>query len=126
MVAHSASALRRARTALLTTFRRDGRPVATPVSIAVVGGRIFFVTATDSGKAKRLRRCESVVLAPCTAGGQPLGPGVTGHARLVDPTARRDLTRTVLRPTRPIFWSWLLYRVRGNAMALYEAELDSS
>jgi hypothetical protein len=30
--------------ALLTTYRRGGDPVATPVSLAVAGGRVYFVT----------------------------------------------------------------------------------
>jgi PPOX class probable F420-dependent enzyme len=124
MAVESVPALHGSRTALLTTFRRDGRPVTTPVSIALVDGRVFFVTAVDSGKAKRLAHSERVALAPCTARGKPLGPEVTGRARLVDRAARRGPTRSVLRPTGSLFWSWLLYRIRGHAMAFYEAELD--
>jgi hypothetical protein len=30
----------------------------------------------------------------------------------------------LLRPTGPLFWSWLLYRLRGKTMALYEVEFD--
>jgi PPOX class probable F420-dependent enzyme len=36
--------LRRAKTILLTTYKRDGTPVATPVSIAFEGDRAFFRT----------------------------------------------------------------------------------
>jgi hypothetical protein len=43
----------RQRAVLLTTFRRDGTPVATPVSIAVDGGRAFIRTYNRAGKAKR-------------------------------------------------------------------------
>jgi hypothetical protein len=49
---------------------------------------------------------------------------VTGRARPVTGAVRRRLSRTLLRPTRALFWSWLLYRVRGHAMVLYEVELD--
>jgi PPOX class probable F420-dependent enzyme len=124
MPVDSARGLTTSRTALLTTYRRDGRPVPTPVSLAVVGDRAYFVTAAASGKAKRLARCERVMLAPCASGGRPIGPGVTGRARPVDGAARRRLRPTLLRPTGALFWSWLLYRVRGHAMALYEVEFD--
>ena len=74
-----AEALRRSSTALLTTYRRDGRPVATPVSVAIHGVRVYFVTAADSGKARRLARRAEVTLAPCTLRGEPLGPAVQGR-----------------------------------------------
>ena len=35
---------RRRRTALLTTYKRDGTPVATPVTIAVDGDRAYVRT----------------------------------------------------------------------------------
>jgi PPOX class probable F420-dependent enzyme len=126
MPVNSARGLRSSRTALLTTYRRDGRPVLTPVSIALAGGRAYFVTAVDSGKAKRVAHCEEVVLAPCTTSGRPLGPGVAGRSRLVDRASRRHLTRVLLRPTGALFWSWLLYRVQGHPMAIYQVDLDTS
>ena len=76
-------------TALLTTYRRGGAAVATPVSIAVAAERAYFVTPADSGKAKRLAGCNRVQLAPCTVGGTPLGEAVDGRARLLDGAARR-------------------------------------
>lgn len=106
-------------TALLTTYRRGGAAVATPVSIAVAAERAYFVTPADSGKAKRLAGCNRVQLAPCTVGGTPLGEAVDGRARLLDGAARRR-ARGLLWPTGPLFWSWLLYRLRGHTMNLYE------
>ena len=105
--------------ALLTTYRRGGAAVATPVSIAVAAERAYFVTPADSGKAKRLAGCNRVQLAPCTVGGTPLGEAVDGRARLLDGAARRR-ARGLLWPTGPLFWSWLLYRLRGHTMNLYE------
>lgn len=114
-------ALGRARTALLTTFRTSGEPVATPVSVGSHAGRLHFVTAADSGKARRLARDDRVLLAPCTVTGTPLGPEVAGTARRIDlPTWP---WRSVLRPTGPLFWSWLMYRLRGHRMELYEVDL---
>jgi PPOX class probable F420-dependent enzyme len=114
--------LGRSGTALLTTYRRDGTPVATPVSLALHAGRAYFVTAADSGKARRLARSGRVTLAPCTVGGVPTGRSVTGRARLVE-GAQRGRPRQLLRPGGPLFWSYLLYRVRGHRMDLYEVVL---
>lgn len=120
--AGASSPLGRSRTALLTTFRRSGDGVATPVSVALDGGRVYFVTATDSGKAKRLAHCGRVSLAPCTISGTPLGETVSGTAQLLEGAARRRVRR-LLRPTGPLFGSFMLYRLRGNTMDLYEVVL---
>jgi hypothetical protein len=46
----------RQKTALLTTYRRDGTPVPTPLSVAVEGGHAYVRSWETAGKAKRLRR----------------------------------------------------------------------
>ena len=108
-------------TALLTTFRRSGAPVATPVSIVADGDRAYFTTAVDSGKARRIASNAAVTLAPCTTAGEVMGRTVAGQARLLPGTdpVRRDL----LRPTRALFWSHLMYRLRRRPMGLYEVML---
>jgi PPOX class probable F420-dependent enzyme len=113
--------LARSRTALLTTFRRTGQPVTSPVSLSVSAGRAYFVTAADSGKAKRLAHTERIELTPCTAAGKPLGGTVTGRAQEVIGGGRPRFSG-VMRPTGPLFWSWLLYRIRNHHMYLYEVE----
>ena len=56
---------------LLTTFRRDGTPVATPVwSVALEGDRLGFWTSSGSGKAKRLAHTQRVTVQPCDARGR--------------------------------------------------------
>lgn len=71
---------------LLTTFRRSGAPVATPVwAVPLDSGEIGFWTSSGSGKAKRLAHTERVTVQPCNGRGrakegtQP----VEGTARLV-------------------------------------------
>jgi hypothetical protein len=44
------------KTVLLTTYKRDGSGVGTPVNLAVEGEHAFFRTYDRSWKAKRLRR----------------------------------------------------------------------
>ena len=70
----------------LTTFRRDGTPVATPVWLAQDGDDLVVVTQTSSAKARRLRNDSRVLLAPCDMRGRPTGDVVDGIARLQDDT----------------------------------------
>lgn len=112
--------LQASRTALLTTFRTGGEAVGTPLSIAVVGDRAYFVTPAGSGKAKRLAGNPSVTLAPCKLNGSVTGEAVNGRARRLDGQERRDATRGLLRPTRSLFWSLILYRLQGHPMYLFE------
>lgn len=57
---------------LLTTFRRNGTPVPTPVwSVPLDGGRCGFWTSSGSGKAKRLAHTSRVTVQPCDARGRP-------------------------------------------------------
>jgi PPOX class probable F420-dependent enzyme len=72
------------RTILLTTYRRDGTPVGTPVSIAVEGDHAFIRTYDRSWKAKRLRNNPNVEIAPSTAAGKVTGPAVRATTRLLD------------------------------------------
>ena len=110
--------LARSATVLLTTFRTSGRAVTTPVSVTVRGSRAYVVTAADSGKAVRLGRSDRVELTPSSIAGAPTGTTVAGRARPLDRSAARALG--LLRPTGPVFWSWLLYRVRGHRMTFFE------
>jgi PPOX class probable F420-dependent enzyme len=71
----------RTKTILLTTYRRDGTPVTTPVSIAIDGNHAFFRAWDRAGKAKRLRRNSAVEIAPSTLGGTQTGPAI--RARLL-------------------------------------------
>jgi uncharacterized protein len=66
---------RRQRTMLLTTRKRDGATVGTPVSVAVGrDGRAYFRTWSATGKVKRMHNYPQVWIAPCTARGKPTGP----------------------------------------------------
>src|SRR4051812_46599980 len=72
------------RTVLLITFRRDGTPVGTPVSIAVEGERAFFRSYDAAWKSKRLRRNPAVTIAPSTVRGKPTRPAIHAQAQLLD------------------------------------------
>ena len=58
------------RTVLLTTYRRDGTPVGTPVNIVVDGDRAFVRTFDTAWKLKRIRKNPIVEIAPSTVSGK--------------------------------------------------------
>lgn len=69
---------------LLTTFRKDGTPVPTPMWFAVEDETLYMATRGGSAKVKRLRRQPEVEVGPCTGGGQPTGPQRSAIARVLD------------------------------------------
>ncbi|MCE5289351.1 MAG: PPOX class F420-dependent oxidoreductase [Nocardiaceae bacterium] len=58
---------------LLTSFRKNGVGVATPVWFAPDGDAFVVWTTTDSGKVKRIRRDSRVTVARCDRRGKPSG-----------------------------------------------------
>lgn len=67
----------------VTTFRRDGTPVATPVWVAQDGESIVVWTVADSGKVKRIRNNPSVTVAACDFKGKVRGEAVKGVAEVL-------------------------------------------
>lgn len=81
----------------LTTFRRDGTAVSTPVWLVRDGESLRVITQGDSGKAKRLRHTSRVLLAPCDARGRLKGEQVTGTATLQSPEETVATERMIAR-----------------------------
>ncbi|GCB43502.1 PPOX class F420-dependent oxidoreductase [Streptomyces sp. NL15-2K] len=75
---------------LITSYRRNGTPVATPVWVVRDGDALGAWTAADSWKVKRIRARGDVLVGPCDARGNPTGDQVPATAELCDPqtTAR--------------------------------------
>lgn len=90
------SALTRGRYISLTTYRRDGRPVATPVWFAVDGHRMLVWTDMASGKAKRVRLNGRATVAPSDARGKITGPTFDMYARVL-PADEFDASNRILR-----------------------------
>ena len=69
---------------LLTTFRRDGRAVPTPLWVVPDDGGLGFWTPAGSGKLKRIRNSGRVTVQPCDIRGNPSGEPVEAQARIGD------------------------------------------
>jgi len=67
----------------LTTFRRDGTGVATPVWFVTDAGKILVDTDADSHKVRRIRRNPSVTVAECTASGRLRSSQIPAHAQIL-------------------------------------------
>lgn len=104
----------------LTTFRRDGTPVATPVWLAGDGDAIVVVTGADTGKVKRLRHTSRVLVVPCDARGRSkLGAvEVEGLAELLTAPGEIDRAAGLVRKRYGFQYTLaaLSYRLRGLQM----------
>jgi PPOX class probable F420-dependent enzyme len=108
----------------LTTFRRDGRAVATPVHIVADGDVAFFRTWDVAGKAKRLRHTSAVRVAPSTFRGRPRGPAIRAEAYLLEGEASQRAARLLARK-HPVLHGRLIpwyHRRRGWSTQQYRLE----
>ncbi|HEX3269498.1 MAG TPA: PPOX class F420-dependent oxidoreductase [Ktedonobacterales bacterium] len=105
--------------ALLTTFRRSGEAVPTPVEIRVRGERVYFTTWSTTGKLKRLAHTPSVTLARCTRMGKPTGPSVTGVAHRLDGAEAEAVSAYFGKGPWARLWNQI-YRMRGWQPVVYE------
>ncbi|MFD4183603.1 PPOX class F420-dependent oxidoreductase [Rhodococcus sp. NPDC058514] len=80
---------------LLTTFRKDGTGVPTPLWAALDGDRLLMWTVTDSYKVKRVRRNSRVTIAACDLRGNQTGEAIEASAAILD-DAGTDHARDVI------------------------------
>jgi PPOX class probable F420-dependent enzyme len=117
-----------AKTILLTTYKRDGTPVATAVSIAFDGGRAVFRTYDRAWKARRLRRDDRVLIAPATLLGKATGPSAGARAALLEGEQARAAARALAR--QHLLLQGLLvplaHRLRGYRTLHYELRPEVS
>jgi len=92
--------IRDAKTILLTTYKRDGTAVATPVSVAFDGERAFFRSYDKAWKTKRLGHDPAVQAAPATLRGKPTGPAIRARATLLDGEQAHVAARALARRHR--------------------------
>jgi PPOX class probable F420-dependent enzyme len=75
----------------VTSFKRDGTGVATPVWFVSDGTRLFALTDLYSAKVRRIRRNPHVLIASCRADGKLRTEPVPARADVL--TATSDLER---------------------------------
>ena len=76
----------------LTTFRRSGEPVPTPVWVLSDGRGVVVSTPAGAAKLKRIRNDPQVTLQACDRRGRvdPDAPVVEGSAQIIDDSAASE------------------------------------
>lgn len=102
----------------LSSFKRDGDAVATPVWFVIEDGRLLVKTDPDSFKAKRIRHNPAVRIAPCSANGRLRGAPAPARAEFLPDSDLEHVDQLVARKYRmdkililPIYR--LVQRLRG-------------
>lgn len=88
----------------LTTFRKTGAGVATPVWFGEENGKLYVMTMSNSGKSKRIRNNPQVLVAHCTIRGKVIGPDSAATAHLLP---KEDFARARKTITRKYWMAWL-------------------
>jgi len=103
----------------LTSFRRDGSGVATPVWFVSDNGHLAVETDANSYKVRRIRRDPHVRIAVCDARGRLRGAAVDAEARILPDSERERVERLLARKYRidrftvlPLYR--LVMRLRGR------------
>ncbi|HYM77355.1 MAG TPA: PPOX class F420-dependent oxidoreductase [Candidatus Dormibacteraeota bacterium] len=93
----------------LTTFRKTGVGVATPVWFGEEGDKLYVMTRSDMGKTKRIRNNPTVQVAPCTMSGKVTGEQFPATARILPPEehqlARAAINRKYWMARIPLVWA---------------------
>ena len=82
---------------LLTTFRRDGRAVPTPLWVVPDGPGLAFWTPAGTGKVKRIRNSGRVTVAACDVRGNVRGAAIEAAARIGDSADLHRVTQGLKR-----------------------------
>ena len=72
----------------LTTYRKSGQEVHTPVWVVNIDERGYVRTSMKAGKIKRIRNNSDVIVAPCTSSGKITGEKILAKAIIIEP--RKD------------------------------------
>lgn len=68
----------------LESYRRIGKPVATPMWFAEHNGRLYVYSLAGAGKVKRIRSNPNVRVVPSDMRGRPRGEWVAAEAEILD------------------------------------------
>jgi PPOX class probable F420-dependent enzyme len=82
---------------LVTSYRKNGTAVATPVWVVRDGDALGVWTAADSWKVKRIRARADVLVGPCDLRGNPTGDQVPATAEICDATATARYRELIAR-----------------------------
>ena len=97
----------------VTSFKRDGTGVATPVWFVSDGRRLFALTDLHSGKVRRVRHNPHVLVASCRASGKLLREPVPARVEVLTATPELERVQRLLMERYKLSYRlvMLFYRV---------------
>ena len=111
-------------TTILTSFRRNGTGVGSPVGTVASHGKLYFMTAADTWKVKRLASNQQVTVALGTFRGEVLGPAIEGTARRLSGEELKQARNLLRTGILGHFWNIFFdLRYPGEKTAVYEISL---
>ena len=98
----------------LTTFRKNGQGVSTPVWFVLKDGKLLLLTERKAWKVKRIRNNPNVEFAPSKFGGEVVGKRVRGIARFINGEEAQEANRLMKR--KYLLWYYVLIHIirRGD------------
>ena len=99
----------------LTTFKRDGTRISTPIWFNVIGEKIYVTTEPNAWKVKRITNNHSVEFAVCTQRGTVKGKTFGGTARILPPD---ELATVIGAKKRRYFTFRLIHLFKKDQVAI--------
>lgn len=87
----------------VTTYRKNGEPVTTPVWFSLACGVVRFATAEGTGKFARILNNPHVLIGPASSNGNPKGEPVPGIARVLSSSESEGVERIL---KEKYGWQW--------------------
>jgi uncharacterized protein len=81
----------------LTTVRKNGAKIATPVWFGEDDDKLYVMTIGTTGKVKRIRNNPNVEIAPCTIRGKITGEAFPALARILPQEEHAHARQTINR-----------------------------
>jgi PPOX class probable F420-dependent enzyme len=97
----------------VTSFKRDGTGVATPLWFVSDGSRLFALTDLHSAKVRRIRRNPRVLIAPCGPSGKLRSDPLPARVDLLTATPELERVQGLLKKRYKISYRvvMLIYRL---------------
>lgn len=113
-VAGFAQRLPSARYLLITTYRKDGTPVPTPVWFVRDGSRLLVWTDARSGKVRRIRHDHRVTVRTCTLRGKPTSAAAEATVSVLPPEQGPAVQRLLDKRYGLMMWLYRAYARRAS------------
>jgi uncharacterized protein len=111
----------------VTSFKRDGTGVATPVWFVSDGRRLFALTDLHSAKIRRIRRNPHVLIASCRADGKLRSEPVPARAEVLTAAPKLERVQKLLIERYKLSYRivMLIYRV-GRRLRVQRSVADGA